>query len=354
MRHRARSSWPIALDAERIMNGPTRSPNLGGRPMPGLLRLILTAALLFAGTAAAQAQTYPNRPIRLLVGYPPGGAVDLIARLYGQGLSVRLGQPVVIENKPGSGSNLAADIAAKSAPDGYTLFHGPDNVFMSNPHIYAKMPFDVFKDLVPVASLSSNQLVLAVHPSVPANSLREFVELARRTKPPLFYASIGNGSQHHLAMEMLKQHVGIDLVHVPYRGGGPAALGLVAGEVSAMFGGGSLVPTVHAGKVRGLASTGSVRNPATPELPTIAEVYPGYEALSWHGVFVPAGTPQPIMERLRNELKEVAAEPEVRERLANTGSGEPYVVTPEELTARIKSDYEKYGKLIRSIGVKVE
>jgi tripartite-type tricarboxylate transporter receptor subunit TctC len=170
----------------------------------------------------------------------------------------------------------------------------------------------------------------------------------------LFYASIGNGSNHHLAMEMLKQHVGIDLIHVPYRGGGPAALALLSGEVSVMFGGGSVVPTIKSGKLRGLASTGTVRNPATPELPTIAEVYPGFEALSWHGVFAPAGTPQPIMDRLREELVAVASQPDFKEKLANTGSGEPYLVAPEELTARIRADYEKYGKLIRSIGVKVE
>ena len=170
----------------------------------------------------------------------------------------------------------------------------------------------------------------------------------------MFYASIGNGSNHHLAMEMLKQHVGIDLTHVPYRGGGPAAIALLANEVSAMFGGGSVVPTIRSGKLRGLATTGTVRNPATPELPTIHEIYPGFEALSWHGVFAPAGTPQPIVDRLRQELKEVASQPEFKERLANTGSGEPYLVTPEELTARIARDYEKYGKLIRSIGVKVD
>jgi tripartite-type tricarboxylate transporter receptor subunit TctC len=317
-------------------------------------RALVTALMSVALAAGALAQGYPNRPIRVIVGYPPGGAVDLIARLYGQGLSVRLGQPVVIENKPGSGSNLAADLAAKSAPDGYTLFHGPDNVFMSNPHIYRNMPFDVFKDLVPVASVSSNQLVMAVHPSVPANDFRAFVELARKTKPPLFYASIGNGSQHHLAMEMLKQHVGIDLTHVPYRGGGPAAIALVAGEVSAMFGGGSLVPTVQSAKVRGLASTGNVRNPATPELPTIGELYPGYEALIWHGLFVPAGVPQPIMDRLRGAIAEILVEPEFKKRLADSGSGEPYISKPDEFAARIKADYEKYGKLIRSIGVKID
>jgi tripartite-type tricarboxylate transporter receptor subunit TctC len=216
------------------------------------------------------------------------------------------------------------------------------------------MPFDPVKDLVPVTSLVSNQIVLTVNPALPAHTLREFVELARASKPPLFYASIGNGSNHHLAMEMLKRHVGIELTHVPYRGGGPAALAVLSGEVSVMFGGGSVVPTIKSGKLRGLATTGTVRNPATPELPTINEVYPGFESLSWHGVFVPAGTPQPIMDRLRNELKEVASQPEFKERLANTGSGEPYLVTPEEFNARIKSDYEKYGKLIRAIGVKVD
>jgi len=323
--------------------------------MHRLTPVALAVALVIATFATtADAQSYPSRPIRVIVPYPPGGAVDLIARLYGQGLSIRLGQPVVIENKPGSGGNLASDTVAKAAPDGYTLLHGSDNVFVSNPHIYRHMPFDPMKDLVPVASLASNQLVLAVHPSVPANTLRKFVELARSSKPPLFYASIGNGSQHHLAMELLKQHVGVELIHVPYRGGGPAALGLVAGEVAAMFGGGSLVPTVQAGKARGLASTGTVRNPATPELPTINEVYPGYEVLIWHGLFVPAGTPQPIIDRLRTEVRAVVAEPQFAERLAKAGAGEPYLTTPEEFAVRMKRDYEMYGKLIPRIGMKVE
>jgi tripartite-type tricarboxylate transporter receptor subunit TctC len=324
--------------------------------MRGSIRCVVLAGMvLIAGAGAALAQNYPNRPIRLVVGFPPGGAVDIIARLYAQGLSTRLGQPVVVENRPGTGGNLASDTVAKSAPDGYTLLHGTENVFISNPHVYgARMPFDPFKDLVPVTSLVSNQIVLTVNPSSPAHTLKEFVELARATNPPMFYASIGNGSNHHLAMELLKQHVGINLIHVPYRGGGPAAIALLSGEVSAMFGGGSVVPTIKSGKLRGLATTGRVRNPATPELPTIAEIYPGYEALSWHGVFVPAGTPQPIVDRLSEALKEVAALPEFKDRLAKTGSGEPYVVSPEELIARIKSDYEKYGKLIRSIGMKVE
>jgi tripartite-type tricarboxylate transporter receptor subunit TctC len=159
---------------------------------------------------------------------------------------------------------------------------------------------------------------------------------------------------HHLAMEMLKQHVGIDLTHVPYRGGGPAAIALLGGEITAMFGGGSIVPTVQAGKFRGLASTGTVRNPATPDLPTIAEIYPGYEALIWHGLFAPTGVPQPIVERLRVEIANVLAQPTFGQRLSNSGSGEPYVETPEAFAARIRKDYDKYGTIIRSIGVKVD
>ena len=196
--------------------------------------------------------------------------------------------------------------------------------------------------------------MLAVHPSVQATNLSEFVELARRTKPPLFYASIGNGSQHHLAMELLKQHVGVDLIHVPYRGGAAAAIGLVAGEVTAMFGGGSLVPTVHDGKVRGVASAGKVRNPATPELPTINEIYPGYEALIWQGLFVPAGTPQFIIDRLRAELHVILAQPEIAKRLGDAGAGEPYITTPDEFAARIRTEIPKWGKVIRDANIKPE
>jgi tripartite-type tricarboxylate transporter receptor subunit TctC len=307
-----------------------------------------------AVTRIAWAQNYPSRPIRMNVGFPPGGAADIVARVVGQALSVRLGQPVVIENRPGAGGNVAGEATAKAAPDGYTMMHGPDNLFMANPHLYAKMTFDPLKDLVPVSSLTANQLVLAVHPSVPANNLREFVALAKTTKPPLFYASIGNGSQHHLAMEILKQHVGIDLTHVPYRGGGPAGIALLAGDIAAMFGAGSIVPVIQSGKARALAASGAKRFALMPELPTVGEIYPGYEVLIRHGLFVPAGVPQPIMERLRAEVTEVLKQPDVIARLASTGSGEPYITTPEEFTARIRGDNELYGKVIRSIGAKLE
>jgi tripartite-type tricarboxylate transporter receptor subunit TctC len=339
--------------AERI-NKETDKGNAMTLSRRRILTLAAGGLALPAVARSAWAQTYPSRPIRMLVGFPPGGAADIVARVIGQSLSVRLGQPVVIENRPGAGGNVAGEACAKAAPDGYTMMHGPDNLFIANPHLYAKMTFDPLKDLVPVSSLISNQLVLAVHPSVQAKTLQEFVELARKSKPPLFYASIGNGSQHHLAMEVLKQHVKIDLTHVPYRGGGPAGIALLAGDISAMFGAGSLVPTIQSGKVRGLAATGAKRFPLMPELPTVGEIYPGYEMLIWHGLFVPAGVPQPIMDRLRAELQEVLKEPAVIKRLGTTGSGEPYFTTLDEFKARIRGDYEKYGKVIRAIGAKLD
>ena len=321
--------------------------------MRHLARLLAIAAFA-AFASAAMAQPYPNRPIRLVVGFPPGGATDIIARLVGQGLSARLGQPVVIENKPGSGTNIAGDMVAKAAPDGYTIMHGPDNLFIANPHLYAKMTFDPLKDFVPITSLVANQLVLAVHPSVQAQNFREFVDLARRTKPPMFYASIGIGSQHHLAMELLKQVADVEITHVPFRGGGPAAVALLGNQVSAMFGGGSLVPTVQAGQARALAVSGQKRHPLLPELPTIGEVFPGYEVLIWHGLFAPAGTPQPIIDQLRAATTAVLADPEVVQKLAASGSGEPYLVSNQDFQARIRGDYDKYGKLIRAIGAKME
>ena len=321
--------------------------------MRQLIRLFAIATFV-AVASAAVAQTYPNRPIRLVVGFPPGGATDIIARLVGQGLSARLGQPVVIENKPGSGTNIAGDMVAKAAPDGYTIMHGPDNLFIANPHLYAKMTFDPLKDFVPITSLVANQLVLAVHPSVQAQNFREFVDLARRTKPPMFYASIGIGSQHHLAMELLKQVADVEITHVPFRGGGPAAVALLGNQVSAMFGGGSLVPTVQAGQARALAVSGQKRHPLLPELPTIGEVFPGYEVLIWHGLFAPAGTPQPIVDQLRAATTAVLADPEVVQKLAASGSGEPYLVSNQDFQARIRGDYDKYGKLIRAIGAKME
>ena len=312
------------------------------------------AAVLALSASAALAQSYPVRPVRLLVSFPPGGAADIVARMLGQPLAARLGQPVVVENRPGSNGNLAGELAAHAAPDGYTLLLGPSGLFGINPHLYAKLPIDPLVDLLPVASLVSNELILAANPSLPAvDDLRGFIALARASTPPLFYASIGNGSEHHLAMELLKQQAGVELVHVPYRGGGPAAIGVMAGDVAAMFGGGSVAPLVQSGKLKGLAVSGLKRSPLLPDLPAIAEVYPGYEVTIWQGLFAPVGTPTPIVARLRAEVNAILAQPDFAERLAAAGSGGPYVTTPADFVARIRSDHARYGKLIKDIGIKM-
>jgi len=319
-----------------------------------LAALLAMLAVLAVLASAAPGEPYPTRPIRLLVSFPPGGASDLIARTLGQPLSVRLGQPVVVENRPGSNGNLAGELAAHAAPDGYTLLLAPSSLLAVNPHLYAKMAIDPLKELLPVASLVVNELILAVNPALAVKSFQDFVALARAARPPLFYASIGNGSEHHLAMELLKQQAGIDLVHVPYRGGGPAAIGVMAGDVAAMFGGGSVAPLIQSGKLRGLAVTGQRRSHLLPELPPIAEFYPGYEMTIWQGLFAPVGTPAEIVQRLREDMSAVLAQPDIAEKLAAAGSGEPYVTTVSEFLARIRSDYARYGKLIKDAGLAVD
>ena len=312
-------------------------------------------ALAFAAvfSAASWAQ-YPLRPIKLIVPIPPGGAPDISARVIGQRLSELLGQPVVVENRPGSNGNIAMDLVAKSTSDGYTLALLADSMITINPHLYKEMQTDPLKDLAPVASVVSNQWVLSVNPSVPVKNFREFVEHARQARPPLAYASGGNGSIHQLAMEMLKQRASIDLIHVPYKGGTPAATATVAGEVAAMFSGTSSAPQIKAGRLRALAVTGSQRSALFPDLPTISEFYPGYEVTIWLGLFAAAGTPEAVLAKLHAEVNKVLAETETRSRLNAAGGLETYVTTAAEFAALIRRDYEKYGKLVRDVGVKVD
>ncbi|HVQ60822.1 MAG TPA: tripartite tricarboxylate transporter substrate binding protein, partial [Burkholderiales bacterium] len=285
---------------------------------------------LLAATAWAQSPQYPNRSIRLLVPNPPGGASDTIARIVAPGLGVALGQPVVVENRPGSNGNLSSELAAKAAPDGTTLLLGQDSQIVISPHLYPNLPVDTLKDLAPVATLITTQMVLTANPSVPAKDFREFLELAKTAKPPLLYASIGNGSQHHLTMEMLKRRAGIELVHVPYKGGGPATLALLAGDVPVMFGGNSVTSQIKAGKLRGLAVAGKKRSTAFPDLPTLSEFYPGLEVTAWLGVFAPAGVPDPVLSRLHDEINRLLASQDLRDRVQGVGGLEPFVSTREE------------------------
>ena len=321
--------------------------------MSRLIRFVLSAFVAMSASAAV-AQSYPARPIRLLVSFPPGGAADLVARVVGLSMAARLGQPIVVENRPGSNGNLAGELVASAAPDGYTLMLGNSALFGINPHLYAKMSLDPIKQLTPIASLVSNALFLAETPTLGPANFRDFIELARRAKPPLLYGSIGNGSEHHLAMELLKHQAGIELTHVPYKGGGPAALGVMAGDVAAMFGGGSVTALIQSGKLRGLAISGRQRSPELPDLPSISEFYPSYEVTLWQGLFAPAGTPNDLIERLRNDANAVLAQPDVAAKLAAAGAGDPYISTRDEFAARIRADYDKYGKVIKDSGLRVE
>ena len=317
---------------------------------PRHLIAVAFAALFSVGSLAQ----YPSRPIKLIVPIPPGGAPDISARVVGQRLSELVGQPVVVENRPGSNGNIAMDLLAKSAPDGYTLGLLADSMIAINPHLYKEMQIDPLKDLVPVASVVSNSWVLSVNPSVPVKNFKEFVEYARQARPALAYASGGNGSIHQLAMEMLKQRASIDLIHVPYKGGTPATTAAVAGEVAAIFSGTSSAPQIKAGRLRALAVTGSQRSALFPDLPTIAEFYPGYEVTIWLGLFAAAGTPDAVLRRLHADVNKALAESEVKARLNAAGGLEPHITTVAEFAALIRRDYDKYGKLVKDIGVKVD
>jgi tripartite-type tricarboxylate transporter receptor subunit TctC len=314
-------------------------------------RVLLIILLCFAVSAFAQ---YPSRPVKIVVTIPPGGAPDITARLVGQKMSESMGQPVVVENRPGANGNTAADLVAKAPADGYTLLLAADSLIAINPHLYARMPIDTLKDLTPVASLVANQFVLSVNPSLPVKSFQEFIEYARKANPTLNYASGGNGSQHQLTMEMLKARAGINLVHVPYRGGAPATTATMAGEVAAMFAGTSTAPQIKAGRLRALAVSGTKRSSAFPELPTIAEFYPGFENSIWLGLFGPASLPQEVLAKLRSEIRKTLALPEVRDRLHGAGGLEPLITTPEEFAALIRRDYERFGKLIKEVGIKAD
>lgn len=315
--------------------------------------LIIVMALV-GGAEAASAQAYPSHSIRLLLGLPPGGAADVTARLLAHGLEEKLGQPVVVENKPGSGGNLVGELVAKSPRDGYTLLLGPDSLFVINPHLYASMSFDPLKDLTPVASLVNNYYAFVVSSKLPVKTLPDFIALAKRSNPPLFYASFGNGTQSNLGVEMLKQIAQFKLNHVPYRGGAQAGMAVVSRDASLTLGGGGVYPMIQSGQLRPLAVASRARIDELRGVPSVSEFYPSYQLESWQGLFVPAGTPQPMIERLRTATNEVIAEKSFDAKLRATLSGKSYRSTPEQFAAEIQSEYEEYGALIRTLGIKIE
>jgi tripartite-type tricarboxylate transporter receptor subunit TctC len=258
-----------------------------------------------------------------------------------------------VENRPGSNGNIAGDLAAKSAPDGYTLVLAPDSQIVVNPHLYPKLAYDPIKDLVPVSTVATSQFFLAVNPQVPVKTFQEFIDYAKKANPPLAYGSAGNGSAHHLMMELLKQHAKLDMSHVPYRSGAPAATALVAGEVPVMISGASNAVQMKGGKIRPLATTGAQRSLLFPELPTIGEFYPGYEFTVWLGIFAPAATPEPILQRLRADIGTALNDPQVREKIASI-SLHPITWDIAQFKTAIAHDYEKYGKLVKDIGATID
>jgi tripartite-type tricarboxylate transporter receptor subunit TctC len=317
-----------------------------------LPRLAFSLVLLVAATAAMA--EYPSRPVRMIVPNPPGGATDTLARLIAPSLGTALGQPVVVDNRPGSNGNIAMELAAKAEPDGYTILLAADAQIVIGPHLYEKMPLDTLRDLAPVASLVNTQMMLVVRPELPVSTLQEFIAYAKKANPTLAYASIGNGSQHHLVMEMLKQRAGIDLLHVPFKGGGPAMTALLGGQVAAMFGGNSVTAQAKAGKVRAIAVAGKTRSSALPDVPRLNETFPGFEVTPWLGLFAPAGVPAPILNKLRQETNRLLAAPDMQGRIRKLGGLEPYISTPEEFSELLRSEYAKYGEIVKAVGAKID
>ena len=316
--------------------------------------LLALSSVPFIGAGAATAQSYPTKPIRIIVPYSPGGSTDVVFRILAPRLTEILGQSVVVENRPGGSSTIGLDIAAKSPPDGHTLGI-PNITFGANPSLMKKMPFDTEKDLVPVSLVSIVTLVLSVHPSVPAKSVKELIALAKSRPGSLNYGSAGNASANHLATERFNYMTGAKMVHIPYKGGGPAVISLVSGETALLF---ATIPSSYqhfqTGKLIALGVSSLKRNVALPNVPTIAEAaVPGFEAVEWNGVVVPTGTPPAVIEQLYRALAKALAIPEVRERMVGLGA-DPVGSSPKEFSAFIKKEIATWATVIKEVGITVE
>ena len=315
----------------------------------------LLLALAMTSTPVAHGQPYPSKPIRFIVPYPPGGTAGIQARVLGDKLAAAWGQPVVIDHRPGGGGNIGAELAAKAPPDGYTIVIGTAQTHAINPSVFRKLPYDPVKDFAPVTLLSATPQVMVIHPSVLANSVREFVALAKSRPGQLVFASNGNGSTQHMAGEMLKLMAGIQLIHVPYKGSAQAFTDLLGGQIALMFNNlHQTLPQARAGKLRTLAVTSARRSELAPELPTMGEAgLPGYEIGSWFAIFVPAGTPRAIVDRLHNAVAGALASAEVKQQLAAQG-GELLGGGPDALAALMKAEIPRYAKLVRESGARAD
>lgn len=320
-----------------------------------MLKALLVAGALLAGSLPAWAQPYPNRPLRIVVPFPPGGGTDIGTRIVAQKLQEAWGQAVIVENKPGAAGIVGTELTAKSAPDGYTFMMGNIGTHAINVSLYKKLAYDPVRDFAPVSMVADLPLLLLVHPSVPANSVKELIALAKSQPGKLNFSSSGAGGSMHVAAELFKSMTGVDMVHIPYKGGAPAVADLLSGQVALSFS--TVLETIQhvkAGKVRALAVTNDHRSIALPDLPTIAEAgLPGYQSISWLALFAPAGTPKDIVNKVSAESVRILKLPDVKERLLAQGA-EPIGSTPEQLAAILAADIAKYAKVIRESGYKPE
>lgn len=311
--------------------------------------VLLSLALLPVYLHAAEA--YPTKPVRMLVGFPPGGPTDITARLTAEHLSGAMGQQVIVDNRPGAGGTLAATILSRASPDGYTIALGANGEMAIAPNLRLQLPYDPLKDFAPISRVGAAQLALVVHPGFPARSVRELVDLAKTKPGMLNFASAGTGSTSHLAFELLKNLSGINIVHVPYKGSSPAMSDVIGGQVPMLITGYSaVVPHVSAGRMRLLAVTGAKRLEAAPNVPTIGETVKDYEVTSWYGIFAPRGTPGAIIGRLQREIAAMMKKTDVRQRLVALGIA-PEGNTPRELAAQMRREIAKWGRVIQAAGI---
>ena len=327
-------------------------------PVPHIARaavLALCALALTAGAAGAVAQGYPNKPVRLVVPFPPGGPLDSVGRQIAQKLTEAWGQPVVVDNRPGAGGNIGADLVAKSAPDGYTVVMGALSTHAVNPSLYPSMPYDAVRDFAPITLVAVTPNVLVVNPSLPVNSVQELVAYARARPGKLSFGSGSNGSAGHLAGELFKVDAGVEMVHIPFKGGAPATQALLAGDTQLMFDNlANAMPQVKAGKLRALAVTTAQRSKLAPELPTMAEAgLPGFDISTWFGLLAPAGTPPGVVARWNADVTRILDAPEMRERLAAQGA-EAAPTTPAAFAQFIAAELAKYARIVKASGAKVD
>ena len=324
------------------------------KPVRSLRSLMLAAPALLLIAGAASAQDYPGKPVRMVLPFPAGGGSDTIARVLAQRLSGTLGQQVVVDNRAGASGNIAAELVAKSVPDGYTLLFGNSSLSIS-PAVFEKLPYDPVRDLVPISMVSSYPFVLVVHPSLPVRSVRELVALAKAKPDALSYSSAGAGTMSHLAMELMRLRTGIRTTHLPYKGAAPATVGLLSGEAQLAF---IVLPVarvqINAGRLRGLGVAAGKRSAAIPKVPTMLEAgVADNEAVQWNGLFAPAKTPQPILDRLQREVVTALATTEVRQRFEAEGA-DPVGNTPSEFAAFFRIEAQKWGEVAKRSGTKLD